>query len=92
MDDNRIFQIRNGLLIATGVLALAVMWANVIGLGGVLSGLVHFLLFLSIVGLAYTIKVTGFDSLTTTILPLVVIGVLVLATLIRFGYAMSYGD
>lgn len=92
MDDNRIFHIRNGLLIAAGVLALAVMWANVIGLGGVFSVLVHFLLLLSIGGLAYTVKVTGFDSLTNTILPLVVIGVLVVATLIRFGYAMSYGD
>ncbi|HWL92857.1 MAG TPA: hypothetical protein VNT79_04930 [Phycisphaerae bacterium] len=92
MNDSRIFQFRNGLLISFALLALAVMWANVIGLAGALSVVAPILLVLNIAALLYFMKATGFDTLLTTPLPMVLVGLLVVGSLARFVYAMAYGD
>ncbi len=79
-------------MISFAVFGLLVMWSNILGIGGALSVLIHLAIVFNLVGLAYTVKVTGLDSLINSIFPLVVIGLLVLSTLIRFIYAMQTGD
>lgn len=92
MDDSRILQIRNVALITFAILGGLVMWGNVIGLEGTPSALVHLLLAVTAGALVYFVNRTGLDSLTTTPLPLVLIGLLAIASIARFIYAMSYGD
>lgn len=92
MEDNKVIRTRNLLLIAFAALGLAAMWANVIGIEGAMSAVVHILLVVCAGALVYFVKLTGLDSLTTTPIPLILIGVLVVAALARFIYAMSYGD
>ncbi len=92
MDDSRVFQIRNVLFITFAVMAAAVMWSNVIGLAGTLSVIVHILLFVNIGAIVYFVRMTGIDTLMTTPLPMAVIGALALASIVRFIYAMAYGD
>ena len=92
VNDTRILQIRNGLMISFAVFGLLVMWSNVLGIGGAMSVVIHLIIVVNLAGLAYTVKVTGLDSLTNSVFPLAVIGLLVLSTLVRFIYAMQTGD
>ncbi|MBX3396085.1 MAG: hypothetical protein KF841_12030 [Phycisphaerae bacterium] len=92
MNDSRILQIRNIAMMTFAILGALVMWGNVISLSGTPSVLVHVLLAVNLGALAYFVNRTGLDSLTTTPLPLILIGLLALASIARFIYAMSYGD
>ncbi|MBK8268072.1 MAG: hypothetical protein IPK83_07085 [Planctomycetes bacterium] len=92
MNDARIFQIRNALMVSFAVLGLLVMWGNVVGVTGALSVLVHLLLLVNVGGLVYFIRITGVDTLMTTPLAMILIGLMAVASIARFIYAMSYGD
>lgn len=92
LDDTRVFQVRNVLLVTFALLGMSIMWGNVIGLAGALSIFVHLLLVVNAGALVYFIKVTGFDSLMNTPLAMILIGVMAVASIARFIYAMSYGD
>lgn len=92
MDDAKVIQTRNGLLISFALLVLLVMWGNVLGISGMLIWGVHLLALINLGGLIHFVRMTGFDSLTTSKLPLVLIGLLAAASIVRFVYAMSYGD